>query len=151
MMRRRDMPYPAPTVIQDNQPEQQLEANRRYDKEIDRCDAICMVLEKCLPGLRRRASLLNHVLGDRRLGDVNAEFEQLAVNARRSPQNIRLAHLLDQRASLGRDLRSSHTLPALHSPKQPEAGAMPANDRIRFNNQYRSNRQREMSRSMLKS
>ena len=85
---------------------------------------------------------LNYVLGDRRLGDVNAEFEQLAVNARRSPQNIRLAHLLDQRASLGRDLRSSCTLPALHSPKQPEAGAMPANDRIRFNNQYRPNRQR---------
>ena len=37
-------------------------------------------------------------LGDARLSDLEAEFEQLAMNARRSPQGIFRADPLDQRA-----------------------------------------------------
>jgi hypothetical protein len=47
-----------------------------------------MVVEKGLPRLRPPSPALRHVLGDRRLSDLNAKREQFAVNARRTSQRI---------------------------------------------------------------
>jgi hypothetical protein len=44
---------------------------------------------------------------DARLSDLEAELEQLATDARRSPQRICRAHLPDQRAQIRGDLRSA--------------------------------------------
>ena len=44
---------------------------------------------------------------DARLSDLEAELEQLAMDARRSPQRTFRAHLPDQRAQIRGDLRSA--------------------------------------------
>src|SRR6185437_2140972 len=55
-------------------------------------DPIGVVAEKSLPPLRRRTSPSQHVFRNRRLGDIKAELEQLAMNPRRAPKRIFLAH-----------------------------------------------------------
>ena len=56
--------------------------------EIHGCNPIGVVAEKSLPPLRRRTSPSQHVFRNRRLGDIKAELEQLAMNPRRAPKRI---------------------------------------------------------------
>jgi hypothetical protein len=65
-----------------------------------------VVPQKRAPSMTWRATSLDHVLGDARLGDLKSELEQLAVDARRSPKRIVDAHLPDQCAEVCLDLRS---------------------------------------------
>jgi hypothetical protein len=44
--------------------------------------------KESLPGLRPPSPSLGHVLGDGRLHELEAELEQLAVDARRSPKQV---------------------------------------------------------------
>jgi hypothetical protein len=44
--------------------------------------------------------MTDHVLGDGRLGNVDSEFEQFAVNSRSSPGGIIFAHGTDEIANL---------------------------------------------------
>src|ERR1700724_1113877 len=64
---------------------QNLEGDRRQDKEVDRRDAVDMIAEKRPPALRRWPRVAAHVPSDRRLGDLEAELEQLTMNTRRAP------------------------------------------------------------------
>src|SRR5258708_37734633 len=57
-----------------------------------------MVAQECSPSLRWRPSAPDHVLGDRRLGDLKPELEQFTVDAWGAPQWV-LA---------GRSARSQH-------------------------------------------
>src|SRR5437667_11914327 len=66
-----------------------------------------MVAQEGAPSLGGRPGSLDHVLRDARLSDLKAEFEQLAMDARRAPQWIVNAHLPDQRAQVRVDLRSA--------------------------------------------
>jgi hypothetical protein len=56
--------------------------------------------KKKSPGVPRQS-------GDARLSDLEAELEQLAMNARRSPQGIFRADPPDQRAQFRIDLRAA--------------------------------------------
>ena len=67
-------------------------------KEVHRADACRMVVQKGLPGLRPPSPTPRHVLGDRRLGGLDAELEEFAMYARCAPQPVRQAHLPDQTA-----------------------------------------------------
>ena len=58
-----------------------LERDRWQDKEIDRRDAVGMVPEKRPPALGRWPPAAAHIPSDRRLGDLEAELEQLTMNA----------------------------------------------------------------------
>src|SRR3979411_1565262 len=89
---------------------QNLECDRRKDKEVDRRDAVDVIAEKRPPAVRRWPRGAAHVSRDRRLGDLEAELEQLTMNARRAPKCVRTAHLANERAQLRRDLRSAHTV-----------------------------------------
>ena len=51
-----------------------------------------------------------HVPSDRRLGDLEAELEQLTMNTRRAPKCVRTAHLANERAQPSRDLLSANTV-----------------------------------------
>jgi hypothetical protein len=63
------------------------------------------------------------------LTDVDAEFEQFAVDAARTPSGILPAHLADQISDLDRNDRSSGSaVPHLPDPEQPKAGTMPSYD-----------------------
>src|SRR5512132_395466 len=64
------------------------ECQRRNDEEIHGCNPVGVVAEKSLPPLIRRTSPSQHVFRNRRLGDIKAELDQLAMNPRRAPKRI---------------------------------------------------------------
>src|SRR6266851_7242878 len=67
---------PPAFVPEDGQNEEQSKAHRRHDQEVHSRSACGMVLQEGLPGLRPPSPTPRHVLGDRRLSDVNPELEQ---------------------------------------------------------------------------
>ena len=77
-----------------------LECDRRQDKEVDRRDAVDVIVEKRPPALRRWPRVAAHISSDRRLSDLEAELEQLTMNTRRAPKCVRTAHLANERALL---------------------------------------------------
>jgi hypothetical protein len=67
---------------------QPLEGDGRDHKKINRCDPVRVVTKKSLPSLRRPTSPRHHVFRDRRLGNIDAEFQQLTVDPGRTPERI---------------------------------------------------------------
>src|SRR5215472_17525471 len=92
-----------------------------------------MILQEGTPGLRRRPAAAQHVLAHAALPDVEAEFEQLTVDAGCTPTGILPAHLADQISDLAGNERSSGLAPShLRGPEPAKAGAMPGNDGFEF-------------------
>src|SRR5260370_19147496 len=87
-----------------------------------------MVTQEGAPSLGRRSTSLDHVLRDAGLRDLEAELEQLAMDARRTPQLIFRAHPPDQRAQIRGDLRPASKGAGFPPPIPAEAGAVPANE-----------------------
>src|ERR1700730_12279414 len=56
----------------DDETIENLKRNRRQDKQIDRRDAVDVILEKRPPSLRRWPRTTAHIAGDRRLGQIRA-------------------------------------------------------------------------------
>jgi hypothetical protein len=50
-----------------------------------RHNGVGMIAQKCPPSLRWRAAAPGHVLGDRRLGDLEPELQQFTMDARGAP------------------------------------------------------------------
>ena len=71
---------------------------------------------------------LTIVLRDAGPSDLKAELEQLAVDARRSPQRIVNAHPPDQRAQVRVDLRPTSKGAGFPTPVPAEAGSVPSHD-----------------------
>jgi hypothetical protein len=84
----------------DGQSIEKPEANGRHDEQVDSTDVRRMIVEQGLPALGRWPTSTHHVLGDSRLRDLEAQLEQLTVDARRSPQWVRPAHLANEGAQL---------------------------------------------------
>jgi hypothetical protein len=82
--------------------------------------------------LNRRFAAADHVFAHAALTDVDAEFEQFAMDAGCTPTWILPAHLAEQISDLARNDRSSGLAvpPYLPGPEQPKAGTMPGNDRF---------------------
>ena len=55
------------------------------------------------------------------------------MNARRTPQRVSLRHGTNQLADVPRYARSTEPASALPSPEEPEAAAVPSEDRLGFN------------------
>ena len=86
-----------------------------------------MILEERPPGLRGRCAALHHVLGDTGLADPDAELEQLAVNAWRTPKRIFTAQRSDEYEDFVSRLSAScFAATDLPAPEQAQALAMPA-------------------------
>src|SRR5215469_2984276 len=95
-------------------------------------------LSRNAPGLRRWLAAAQHVLGDTALADVDAELEQLAVNARCPPRGILPTHPGNQVSSLaGNRWPSALSPPNLPAPKQAKAHAMPSHNRVRLDDGQR--------------
>ncbi len=93
--------HPKPSSVAHNDKTiQNFEGDRRQDKEVDRRDAVDVIAEKRPPALRRWPRVAAHVPSDRRLGDLEAELEQLTMNTRRAPKCVRTAHLANERGCL---------------------------------------------------
>jgi hypothetical protein len=54
------------------------------------------IVKEGSPGLGRWLAASRHVLANTGLADVDAQLEQLAVKARRSPKRVLAVHLTDQ-------------------------------------------------------
>src|SRR6267378_3195364 len=93
-----------------------------------------MILEEGPPGLRGWLAVANHVFGDRRLGEVDAEFLEFTMNTRCTPTWVSGTHFLDQVLDFRRHRRSTMTNPAFPFPIQPKALAMPSDDGLGFHN-----------------
>src|SRR5205085_8488262 len=65
------------------------------------------------------------------LSDLKAELEQLAMDARRTPQRIVNTHPPDQRAQVRVDLRPASKRAGLPTPVPAKAGPMPAEEGLR--------------------
>jgi hypothetical protein len=93
------------------------------DTQSRRRDAVDMIAEKRPQAVRRWPRVATHVPSDRRLGDLEAELEQLTMNTRRAPKCVRTAHLTNERAQLSRDLRSANTVAGLPAPISPHGAS----------------------------
>ena len=62
---------------------EQIEANGRNNERVHGGDVRCVVTQEGAPALGRRSTSLDHVLRDAGLSDLEAELEQLAMDARR--------------------------------------------------------------------
>ena len=93
-----------------------------------------MVTQEAAPSLGGRFASLDHILRDAGLSDLKAELEQLAVDARRTPQRIVNAHPPDQRAQVRVDLRPASKGAGFPTPVQAEASAVPSHESLGADN-----------------
>ena len=120
-----------PVMGQNQKHVKDLKTDRGHGEEIDGDQLLGVILQECAPGLRRRLAAAHHVFADAALTDVDAEFEQFAVDTWSTPSGILLAHLADQISDLARNERSSGlAAPHLPGPEQTKAGTMPGYDRF---------------------
>src|SRR5262249_29419602 len=116
-----------PAVRKNHQTVEQLETDRRHDEQVRGGNSRSMVAQEGPPTLTRSSGAFDHVLGDSRFCDFDAELEQFAMEPRRAPQPVGLAHLPDQVADLSGDCWTAASGPGLPSPEGPESLPMPAN------------------------
>jgi hypothetical protein len=70
-------------------------------EEVDGDQLLGVIVQKCAPALGRRPAAAHHVFAYAAFPDVDAQFEQLAVDAGCTPTGILTAHLADQVLSPG--------------------------------------------------
>ena len=79
-----EMQNSPPVVSQNQEHVQDLKPNRWNGEEVDRDHSLQVILQEDSPGLRRWLPA-DHVFADAGLTDIDAEFERLAMDARRAP------------------------------------------------------------------
>src|SRR6185369_8350236 len=122
---------PPAVVGEDDKDEEDAEASGGDGKEIDRDQVEDAVREERPPGLRGLGPMLGHEAGDGAFGDVDAELEEFAVDARRSPQGIRRGHRPHEAGDLGIDAGATAGRPTRElGPILAEAAALPAQDGV---------------------
>ena len=109
----------------------ELKTDRGHREQVDGHQLLGVILQKCTPSLRRGLPATHHVFADATLTDVDAEFEQFAVDSGCTPTGILPAHLADQIPDLARNERSSGlAAPHFAGPEQSKCGTLPSYDRF---------------------
>ena len=105
MFRHVEMNHTAPTMGQNHQNEQNPKSRGGHGKEIDRDQILHVIVEECLPGLRRRSTLSGQESRHGSFRDVDTQLQQLAVDPGPSPKRVGSGYLQDQsRLASGRPL-----------------------------------------------
>src|SRR5258707_9286346 len=122
-------------ALQSNDDEdiEQVEANGRGNEQVHGGDVRRMVTQEGAPSLGRRSASLDHILRDTGLSDLKAELEQLAMDARRSPQRIVDAHPTDQHPQVCVDLWPASQGAGFPTPVPAEAGSVPSHEGLGAN------------------
>jgi hypothetical protein len=102
-------------------------------------------LHRGLPPRREWSATPRHVLGNRRLGDVDTQLQQLAMNAWRTPKGIVAADGSDQISDVSGACRPADTTTRLPAPVQAEAAAVAAQQRLRLEDDRSSEQRREQA------
>ena len=122
----------APTLQRkDHEYIQDAETDRWDSEEVQRHQIVGVIGQKDPPALRRRLTGLGKQPRDGALGNLQSQLEQLAVDARRAPERIRLPHRANQLTDLLGHTRSpgrSPERPALPTPVASETLTMPGYD-----------------------
>ena len=93
-----EMKNPTAVVGQHEKHVQDLKSNGRHDEEVDGYKILEVMIEESATGLGGQLPAPHHVLADTGFANRDAELEQFAVDAWRTPQRILVAHLADQSA-----------------------------------------------------
>src|ERR1700730_9713334 len=87
----------APAIVGQYQEDvQDLEPDGRHGEEIHRDQVVDVVRQERAPRLRWGSPAPQHVFAHPGLPDVDAQLEQLAVDARGAPERILSAHSTDE-------------------------------------------------------
>src|SRR6516164_11107825 len=115
------MQYPAAVVSQHQEYVQHLKPNGWHREEVDRYHTFDVILQERPPGLRRWLAASRHIFANAGFADVDAEFEEFAVDARRSPKRVLAAHSPNQLSNLfGHRWTPGLTTTNLPRPEQPK-------------------------------
>lgn len=132
----------APTVMLDD--EESIEhpkCQRRNGKEIEGRHDLTVVFEKGQPTLRLleigAQRQTPQMPGDCRLGNIEAELQQFAMDARRAPIGVVGFHAPNQRSDFLADFGPADPA-GVEAPEQSEAGAAPGNDGFGLHDNERS-------------
>ena len=97
--------------VQHNQGVEQPERRGGDYEHVNRRNVWKVVPQEASPGRGGGLGPPRHPPPDRGLADLDPEFEQLPVNARRTPQRVGVAHAADQITNFWTDPGSSWTTP----------------------------------------
>src|SRR6266516_4074822 len=118
----------APFMAHDDQHVEQAKGHRGNDKEIDRRNAVCMVLEERSPGLGRLSPGLGSILPNGCRRSMQSQFGQFVANARAAPSRVEGPHPADELDQFRVLSRPAESAPRLPSPEHPESSSLPADE-----------------------
>src|SRR6202158_331642 len=78
----------SPAVPHDQQSIEQAKRDCRHDEHIHRSDPVRVIAQKRLPTLRRWFLSFDHIFGNARLPDFDADLEQFSMDPRRPPSRV---------------------------------------------------------------
>jgi hypothetical protein len=120
-----------PLMAKDKAYEEPPKGNRRDDKQINGCNLLPVIAKERLPALQRPALSRQHIGRNRGLRDIDAQFEQLAVDPGSTPQRVLNAHSSDQVAHLIANPWPAAAPTGFPLPKCRLSHAMPTDNRLR--------------------
>src|SRR5271166_2363515 len=130
-----------PIVADDEETVQNSKGQSRHGEEIHRSDCFAVVAKKCQPAPRWIRIMIRalHPARNRSFRDVETQFEQFPVDARRSPRWVLRDHAKDQVAHFPAYRSSSNRMSCARDPTpvEPKASPMPADDSLRRNQDQR--------------
>jgi hypothetical protein len=124
----------SPSVVGENEENvEDPESRRGYREEVDGGGFSEVIPQEGPPRLRGWPPGTWHILGDRGLCHINAQFQQLSVDTRSTPEGIGKGNVANESSEFGRDMRPPPSPPsALPPPVEPEPHSMPSNDGVRL-------------------
>jgi hypothetical protein len=141
MLRDVEMQDKPAIVADDKETVEDAERDRGHGEEVHRRNRFPVILKKCAPtlgwpGISGRAL---HPARDGSLGDVKAQHEELAVNARSTPGWVLRHHAEDQLPNFPRQSFPTDLFSHLrdHAPVHAKSSTVPANDCLRGNDNQR--------------
>ena len=96
-------------MAEDEQGVEKLKAGSYDNEHVDGGSVVHVIVQERAPGRGGDLGPPWQVSGDRGLAHVDAELEQLAMDAGRAPKWVCVAHLADQIANLAAHLRPPQT------------------------------------------
>ena len=108
--------------------EELLKGNRRNHEEINRRNAISVIVKEGLPGLQRPILSRYHIFRHCRLGGLEAKLKKLTMDVRSTPERVLETHPSNEITHFFGNPRSATERPGLPSPERNDALAMPTHD-----------------------
>ena len=105
-------------------------------------DRLSVIFQKSLPSLRRRILTTHHVFRDRRLGDLEAKHQKLAMDPGCAPQRVFPAYPPDQITQATINVQPPCPISGFPTPEDFDASAMPTQNGLRLHRLDRTSKAR---------